>query len=274
MMVTSVNQVLYQPELILKQLEGIELASSYVYISGSLLEGFGNEKSDIDVYVICKEIPKKFPQNNVEESLLWEGQTLVHNVIQGGVRYDFEYWTWDCFNKSINNLQKIDFKTEEYIERISDAELDLLHRLKYAKPLINSKDFFNFHNMLQFDNLGYYQAVIASEIFTALVEDIQGALLSYDLGSAFFMVRRLVELATVSYLAIHGETNPNSKWLFRKMKRYEENTGDTQLLVKYLKYQTHPFEKATVEGYIKEAMKFAQSLNAKVQQALQEIQKA
>jgi hypothetical protein len=272
----SAEKILLQPEQILNYLNAFELKNSYVYISGSLMEGFGNHTSDVDVYVICNEIPVNPSMNDdcLGESFLWEGNTLVRNLIHEGVRFDFEYWTVKDFNNAVRQLRELDFKKDEHIARIQDTDFVLLHRLKYAKPLLNVEEFMEFHSTIPFENLGFYQAVIMSERFTSFVEDIQGALLSDDLGSAFFMVRRLVELSAVSYLGIQGETNPNLKWMYRKIIRYQEQSGDNNFLEKYMHFQTHPFEKSTVKEFIKKAMRFAQDLNSKTQLALQVRQRA
>lgn len=272
----AAEQTLLQPEQILKYLCGLDLKEGYVYISGSLMEGFGNHTSDLDVYVICNEIPVdlSIKDDCSGESYLWEGKTLVRNLIHEGVRFDFEYWTLKDFNNAVRQLRELDFKKNEHIDRISDMDFVLLHRLKYARPLLKMEEFLEFQATIPFENLGFYQGVILSERFTSFVEDIQGALLSEDLGSAFFMVRRLVELATVSYLAIHGETNPNLKWMYRKILRYQEQSGDHKLLEKYMYFQTHLFEQSTVKEFIKKAMRFAQDLNSKTQLALQVRQRA
>lgn len=272
----AAEQILLQPEQILNYLHGLELNDGYVYVSGSLMEGFGNQTSDVDVYVICNVIPEDFSigYDNSGESYLWEGKTLVRNLIHEQVRFDFEYWTLKDFNNAVRQLQEFDINKINHIERISDSDIVLLHRLKYARPLINIEGFLEFYSTIPFENLGFYQAVTLSERFTSFVEDIQGALLSEDFGSAFFMVRRLVELATVSHLAIHGETNPNLKWMYRKLLRYQEQSEDHDLLEKYMYFQTHSFEQSSVKVFIKKAMRFAQDLNSRTQLALQVRQRA
>ncbi|MFB7816174.1 nucleotidyltransferase domain-containing protein [Paenibacillus chitinolyticus] len=267
----AVAEVLSNPEQILKHLPDKNLSDAYVYISGSHMEGFGYEKSDIDVYVIYNNIPD-FKTKNEDysgESLLWEGTTLVRNLIYDDIRFDFEYWDKKEFNKAVHLLKTFNFSNDEEKFKISDAEIDLLHRLKYAKPISVIDEFMQFHSTIPFENLGYYQATIASERIASFIEDIQGALLSNDLGSSFFMVRRLVELSTVSYLAVHGETNPNLKWLYRKILRFQQNKGDNVLLENYLYFQTHPFNEKSVREFVKKAMRFAQELNMKTQKELQ-----
>ena len=238
------------------------------------MEGFGNQKSDVDVYVICKKIPEQYNPNkiNEEESLLWEDGVLVRNLVFEGVRYDFEYWTEDDFLNLIEKLNKLNFKTDGYIQRFSDSEIDLLHRFKFSKPIVNIDNFNTIKQSTSFRNLDYYLGTVNTEKFTSYLEDIQGALLSNDFGSAYFMVRRLLELAVTSYLSVHGETNPNLKWMYRKILSYQRRTGDENLLDKYVQFQTYPFEESKIQPFIKKVIGFSQNLNVKTQNILKECQ--
>ncbi|MBA1334427.1 MAG: hypothetical protein HPY66_2276 [Firmicutes bacterium] len=273
-MVLDKRNIENHPHLILQHLKGIDLDTSLVYIAGSLMEGFGNETSDIDVYVICKDISTdRFRGDpSSEELILSTQQAIVRNIRHDGIRYDFEYWSWNEFNQMIAKLNGLDFKTEHYIQRLSETEFDFLHRLKFGRPVINKEKFEEIYKSIQFNNLGFYQIVIKSEFYAGMVEDVQGALLSKDLGSAFFMARMLIDTMVTSYLAAYGETNPSSKWLYRKIIRYQEKTGDKILLSKYLDFQTRPFDETTVERYTKEALWFCQDLNVQVQTILKKKQ--
>ena len=48
----KLESLISNPDSILKHLEGSELSDTLVYLAGSLTEGFGNQTSDVDVYVI------------------------------------------------------------------------------------------------------------------------------------------------------------------------------------------------------------------------------
>lgn len=273
-MKSYIREVLSHKQVILSKLDDLDIKNSYVYAAGSLMEGFGNSTSDIDIYVICDKayLDKPACKLSSSESLIRTENNLIRNVIQDGVRFDFEYWSWEDFNEIIRKLNGLDFKTEGYITRLSDDEYDLLHRLKYAKPLVNEEKFYMLYDSIVFENLRFYQVVVQSEKYSSFLEDLQGASSSGDYGSTFIMVRRLIDLVVTSYLAVNGETNPNLKWMYRKLARYQEITGDTVLLMEYLRLQTYPFTEDTIKSLIREAMKFCQNLNLKAQMALREKQ--
>ncbi|PFA69818.1 hypothetical protein CN378_03350 [Bacillus sp. AFS015802] len=268
----NVKNLLNNPNVIIGYLNDINFDDCIVYLAGSLMEGFGNSTSDIDVYVICDVFPAMKQDEEIAQSFLQSEQTLIRNVIHESIRLDFEYWTWCEFNKAVNSLNGLNFKTNEYIERISDDEYDLLHRLKFGKPIINFEKFEEVYNSIDFDNLGHYRVAVENESYQGLLEDLQGAYLSGDYGSAFFLSRLFLDRVMTSYLAAHGETNPNSKWLYRKALRYQEKTGDTGLLSKYIELQSQPFELDTINELVKATIKYAQSLNIKSQSTLKNKQ--
>jgi len=264
----NIQNILDNPSFILNYLNHINFDNSIVYLAGSLMEGFGNSTSDIDVYVICDEIPSVEQEENITQSFLHSNQNLIRNVIHENIRLDFEYWTWNDFNNAVDLLNNLNFKTDEYIERISDDIYDLLHRIKYGKAILNLTKFEDIYNKINFDNLAHYRVTIESESYRGLLEDLEGAYLSKDYGTAFFLSRIFLDKMMTSYLAAHGETNPNSKWLYRKALRYQDITGDVDLLNNYIELQNRAFSADTINELIKEMIKYGQLLNSKSQAAL------
>lgn len=245
--------------IILENISNINLNSSLVYLGGSLAEGFGNETSDVDVYIVHDDLETVFNPKR-------------KSIVIDGTRYDYQYYSWDWFNKTIDKLNKLNFKTEDYLERLTEKECDLLHRFKHGIPLLNEEMFNDTYGSVHFDNLAFYQVVRLSESYSNSVEDIQGAYESKDWGTAFFRVRSLLETVVTSFLSSKGETNPKSKWLYRKIKRYQEKTGDFLLLERYLHFQTFNYEEQNVNEYIRSCMQYCQEINLSAQIALKNKQ--
>lgn len=267
-MENKVDNLLKDPNVFLEYLDLSSSDDCIVYLAGSLMEGFGNSTSDIDVYVICDVLPPIKHDDDITQSIMKSGKNLIRNIIHDGIRLDFEYWTWSDFNKSIKLLNGLNFNTDEYIDQLSSDEYDLLHRLKFGKPIYNKEKFEKTYNNIRFKNLEYYRVTVEFESYQGLLEDLQGASIAKDYGTAFFISRMFLDRMMISYLAAHGETNPNPKWLYRKAIRYQERTGDTDLLKKYLELQSQPFELDTIVELLKNTIKYAQYLNKKSQSIL------
>jgi predicted nucleotidyltransferase len=260
--------LLENPQPLIQSLGQLDAEKTMVYLAGSLMEGFGNESSDIDVYVIGYDLPVIAEMGVTPQSFVCNETNLVHNFILESVRIDVEYWTWGEFEKSVQLLNGLDFNTERYIERLSDKQYDLLHRFKHGKPIFNAGRFEKMYHNTNFDNLGYYRVVVETEYYQGLMEDLHGAYTAEDWGTAFFLARSFLERMATSFLASHGETNPSYKWLYRKMLRYQEQTEDFELLHKYMELQSLPYDARTVRSNIKKMIQFGQSINDKAQARL------
>ncbi|MBD3861252.1 hypothetical protein IEE86_16115 [Bacillus sp. 28A-2] len=250
-------------------LKGKSRENWIVYTAGSIMEGFGNENSDVDVYIICDlgAISNEFAGGYKEgEISIIEENTIVYNTIIGDTRYDFEYWDWKEVNKIVEKLNNFNFGTDQYKDRLSKSEIDFIHRLKYGNPVINKNSFASFIKNIVFDNLGYIQVIVHSEQYDGYLEDIEGALLSNDFGTSYVISKLLLETSVTSFLSVHGETNPSRKWLYRKLERFQNNNNnEINLLKKYLTLDSYCFDERNIESHIETVIEFCQELNLKTQ---------
>ncbi|MGN9167104.1 hypothetical protein DX902_09355 [Paenibacillus jamilae] len=268
MRLTQVDDAISKYSYVMDQLAWID-SRTLVYLAGSVFEGFGNASSDIDVFVITDTMPKIDSLLSQTEGLdpivLSVNQFIVHNFVHDSVRFDFTYLTNEFFNSLLAKLEHFEVRSEEYPISFNADELDLLHRLKYATFLTCPQEMVERLRMLPFRSLDLYIALSESTNYTNIIEDIQGAYQSGDYGTAFFRTRHLLDASMTAFLAVNGESNPRLKWLFRKLKRYVDCTGDFDLLNNYLVYQNEAFDKNTVRDSIRRCLRYCQTLNDRTQ---------
>lgn len=253
---------------VLKYLEGLEMKSSLVYMAGSIMEGFGNATSDIDVYVICDDFSTTLNNECNRDFHIKKDDYLIRNVIENEVRYDFEYYTWSKFDSLIDKINSLNFQTDEHLVKMSENDIDFLHRLKHGKPVVNEEKFNNIKKRVNFNNLSKYLVVVYVEKYDGFLEDLEGALESKDYGTAFILTRLLLEHSLLAYLAAYGETNPSRKWIYRKLKRYQENHDENTVLHKYMDLSGEKFVEEDIEEYSARAINFTQKLIVKAQEIL------
>ncbi|MED1014677.1 hypothetical protein [Bacillus mycoides] len=263
------NTVPINEKLILENLVKSDVL--YVYVAGSLMEGFGNKTSDVDVYVIIDgDLPSIEDTKNQGRSLR-EDTHFINNFIDNGVRYDYEYWTlkdWDNLLFKLNNLNPAD---PNLVKTFSLNEYDLLHRLKYAKPIYNQQSFNELFSNINFENLAFYYASIKSEAYGNILEDIEGALFSQEEETAFIMSRLLLNEAVNGFLSMHGETNPSNKWIYKKLQRFSANYSDQNLIDDYMNLLIEPKNTNDVldlRKYVIKVIRCCQDLNIKTQNML------
>ncbi|KSU60369.1 hypothetical protein AS034_16130 [[Bacillus] enclensis] len=239
----------------------------YLYIAGSIMEGFGNESSDVDVFVISEE-PEKLLNNHkrhAREATMKVGESLIKNIVINDVRYDFEYYSSSHFHTIINELNSLNFNTDEHISRLPADDVDLLHRLKFASPLLHEETFKTMKEEINFENLNKYIVVTTIEKYDGYLEDLEGALSSNDLGTAYVVVKLLLKNAVNAYLASVGETNPGEKWIYRKLLRYTTENPEGDLLKLFLQLDSYPFSEETIKEYAFNVVNFTQGLIMKAQ---------
>lgn len=114
-----------------------------VFISGSLVEGTGNNRSDLDIFVIQKD-----PDPNLEIDYAFENAKVNFGKI-GKLNCDIEYWLFDDVNYIFSQLQKIDFENNNVrtsnrleLRGVSFTYLtSFIHRILVGECIKNEREF-------------------------------------------------------------------------------------------------------------------------------------
>ena len=90
--------------LLKKMYQNIQEGEATIYLSGSIFEGFGNHKSDIDVFIIYKNekpVPEYIPSEKQFHSS--SNGVDIFDFIYKNKRYDVEYWEYKKVEKIIRS---------------------------------------------------------------------------------------------------------------------------------------------------------------------------
>lgn len=193
-----------------------------IYAAGSLLEGFGNSKSDIDLFVVANNIDvdylcREYPRANQNMTCLKRANVSVFNINYLGTDLDIEVYEESYLSEYIRQLN-------EGIATSHDSRFDLFHRLKFAVPLFKDDNFWELKSKINYELFNFLPAKSLSLYYPVKSKDIQGAYEEKAYETSFYMALRLLEDCISAYLAMQGETNPNTKWLMKKINRYEKHT--------------------------------------------------
>src|SRR5919202_2168439 len=113
------------------------LPSSYeaVYAGGSLVRGWGNERSDLDIYVIVKE-PWQ-PANAQIDSVALHPDTIpVEGFYVDKRRWDVEYWLESQVDQLFAKVSPERFEgIQPAGKRMMDPEVAFLQRFGHAAPI-------------------------------------------------------------------------------------------------------------------------------------------
>lgn len=191
------------------------LDSDVVFLSGSIIEGFGNKGSDLDVYIISRENQNNIPRDvPFKEFPFGTEYTFLGHEILISVMLITE-----------NNLIKLLSKVNTMLERKQVGSLDkksieLYHRVYNGvaiKGMQNYQEYLGLLNIHIFSQSLHDNRTSYSE---NRQDDAIGALESGDIYTAFISARISLETAVEALLYLKGETNPSDKWLFRKLFKH------------------------------------------------------
>lgn len=186
------------------------LSDDIVFASGSLIEGLGNKRSDLDVYVLTSKNTSDIsqlvnkPLDNFNEfvDLNWKSVSWVEDAI--------------CL------LENIEFKEPRSFRVLSPAHRDFLHRFRVGVPIKNGERFNKLKERINLNKLSYAKFNIAITEIDSSQIDLMGFLEENDLESSNVKIHDLLMHLIDAYLALHLETSFSQKWKFCKLDKTKE----------------------------------------------------
>lgn len=225
-------------------LQYVDEKAEAAFLTGSLVEGFGNVLSDVDILAIVG--------NKTEYSM--PSPSFKNKVKR---RVDLEVWEHTDVDGAIANLGKMDVSGEGFPGIMKEKELDLLHRLRIGIPLYNPEAACAVQARIDTEKLSKYLTIYFQAHFRRMLEDAMGALQSEDFDTAFFNARSTFEYALDAYLAFCGETNIRAKWRTKKLLKHAPS-----LFEAYWRFETSgiPHSPEDITTYVKEIVRFSNDL--------------
>jgi hypothetical protein len=173
---------------------------SVCLLSGSLAEGLGNVRSDLDLFIL--------EDSNSEEDFNFSIRDVV---------IDVKFLSRSNLDIYLSELESAWKSCDDRVAyRFAENYSDILHRLLIAQPLTGDEE-----NILKTtidarflsDILIRRSTILAS----ALQTDICGLTEDGDTRTAISTAEELLGAAVDCLLGASGNTNPNAKWRWRKL---------------------------------------------------------
>lgn len=196
-------------------------------IAGTLVEGIGNRFSDVDVYIVCDELPK-ITEMSLADRIRWVNQNLSpacsNDPISHGYYYsdkwlcevDIEFWTKEELKALPAKIDKLYCGLLHDVETIkgtlSFREKDLLHRVRNCH-FISGKVFID--EFISSINYSKWQYVLyrscAGDLAT--FKDAMGALESKNHVQLYDRCRDFILDQIQAIFFLSGIINPKRKWI-------------------------------------------------------------
>ena len=188
----------------------IDIEKDTVFVSGSVIEGFGNDKSDLDIYIISDN-------QSVQQ---------VFIPIDLGKKIDIVILTHEEIQEIGSKINQTSPNSYDEVYLVSSDYLIHYYFTAIAEPIVNPKILYSL------------QSDFRKEIVARLLESYYGlwcqktlaqanfALQENDLEAAYFSVQIAIGFAIDSFLAAHGESYPRRKFRFDKIARAFGKSSD------------------------------------------------
>jgi predicted nucleotidyltransferase len=194
-----------------------------VFVAGSLVRGWGNAASDLDVYVIGGERPDG-PGLSRAPVVLRPDTVPIRTMQVGERTWEIEYWTRDQVEQIFDKISWAEFDRNQTAgDLLSGYERAFLERLSHAVGVTGEDWLTENRDRLRRSALGPILVSRALGEVDRLIEDAVGQLESGDLHSAVLSARLALGFAVDALLATCGEYNQSPKWRARCLRAVEQD---------------------------------------------------
>ncbi len=221
-----------------------------VFAYTSQIEGLGTKESDLDIYVLSKNLPSiTFARES-------ENRKVQISIIKDTV-LDIEYWSIDNVAELIDKINSSDYGN------LNVDELKLLHRLKVSEILCGVEEGMQIKKSIEESKLQECVKRLYILFSNSELQDAIQLFNSEEYISANNRVSISLENAIGALNAKNGITNLKQKWI---AKKFLSNGGyNEELLKKYLKYQGYPsINEKNIKSFVEGKIEFTQDILASI----------
>ncbi|MFJ7095858.1 hypothetical protein ACIQWL_37395 [Streptomyces mirabilis] len=188
-----------------------------VYAAGSLVRGWGNATSDVDVYVVSDDEPPGTTTTSHPVALTPDFIPVSATYLDS-VRWDIEYWRDSQVDQVLEKVSWSRYNGEGVSqERLTGYEADFFVKLQHSVPLTDGE--WLTERKQQLDDSAYRVTMVARALNYAdiFAEDCLGQLGSGDRKGAVITAKLAFNYAVEGLLAHYGEFGTTQKWRVQQL---------------------------------------------------------
>jgi hypothetical protein len=224
------GRVVVDPYELLARSRGTE--EDVVVLSGTLLEGFGNLYSDLDLYVIGEKLPTK--ESDVPATLVIREDGCVRRVNEtledaDDLLLDVQYYTFHELDTLARSLYSLYAESRQstgiYRKTLHHEDEDLIHKLLTGEILQDGTG--EFDTRTRFDPGMFCFLKYRNEVGGyAEFRDLVGSWTAGDLDSCIYNTRGYLVSQVSGMMFLAGSTNPRPKWFVRRLGALHSEYAD------------------------------------------------
>lgn len=194
-----------------------------IVLSGTLLEGFGNLFSDLDLYVVGHTLPTK--ESEVPATLVIREDGCVRRVNEtleeaADIVLDVQYYTFHELDTLARSLRILYLESRQstgiYRKTLHHEDEDLIHKLLTGEVLQDGTG--EFDARTRFDPGAFCFLKYRNEMGGyAEFRDLVGSWAAGDLDTCIYNTRGYLISQVSGMMFLAGSTNPRPKWFIRRL---------------------------------------------------------
>ncbi|MGW7074680.1 nucleotidyltransferase domain-containing protein [Streptomyces sp. NPDC054866] len=188
------------------------------YVCGSLVEGFGNSQSDLDVFVLT-EGPAKARDDNGTSANATADDYRIDIDYMDEFRVDTECWDINHVREIAERLNGCSVDAWTAPIHLESQWFQLAHGIRIGWAVQNDREFEELRSSFDWGHISHLLYCRYMINYTGAAEDTVGAIGAGDAGTAMLSSRSTLGFATDALLAAAGSTNIKPKWRFAKLRR-------------------------------------------------------
>ncbi|MGC4392646.1 MULTISPECIES: hypothetical protein [unclassified Agrobacterium] len=198
-----------------------------VVLSGTLVEGIGNKHSDIDVYVICDELPPVRHTGDHSFFIEQNGglRTFVDYIREDGVAFDVEYYTRaevEAMKDDVLALYQLARRgTKTLRKKLPLSSEDALHKMQVGITVTGSSEFVQLFPTDFWEKLSFVQYRNRTGGYPEF-KDLMGTWGSGDFDTSLLVCTMFLMDQAAGLCHLAGSTNAKPKWVMQNLKRLPE----------------------------------------------------
>lgn len=194
-----------------------------VFLAGSLVRGWGNATSDLDVYVVAED---RWPGESVEVAPvnLSVPTVPINAFYVAGRRWDVEYWQTAQIDQLLQAVSWTEYDRGALRERnFTGYEVNVIERMSYGLAALGAEWLEATKKELHGSALPTHLVTQRMHMADIFVEDAVGQLQSHDYESAVLSARRAFGCAVDALMASCGEFGGDQKWRARRFRSVKQD---------------------------------------------------
>jgi hypothetical protein len=178
------------------------------FVSGSLVEGFGNENSDLDLFLVRAEGERTEDPRLVLSTVGFEGAYI-----------DYEVYNQANMAAIAARINGTDLRDLRSVWELTLDRIDLYYRTSIAEPAYNPAGLERLQRDFERGTAAQLLAVWTALRSAVKLQEARGSLEAGFAAQALVAAQAAVAYAADAYLAARGEAYPNLKWRYEKIAR-------------------------------------------------------